>query len=823
MLCKPFFSNYNIFVFMEGDILMLFNDSWIFYKKGEENKKKVINLPHDAMLSEKRDIDNPGGANISYFAGGTYIYEKDFDLHLEEGDKVYFEFEGVYMWARIYLNGKEACYRPYGYSDFYFDASDFLVEGRNHIKVIADNSNQPNSRWYTGSGIYRNVHIFHLKKEHILPRSFHIKTTDYKEGKILVKADFSCTGNATLEILDADKNVVLKKGYSGVTSFAEELSIDHARLWSGKNPYLYEAHLTFEKDEAREHFGIRQIELDKEKGFLINGQREILYGCCIHHDNGLLGAVDDDFSNERKIRIMKEAGYNAIRSAHNPISRSLLRACDRYGMYVMDEYADCWYIHKTMYDYAGFALDWYEKDLKDMVEKDYNHPSVILYSEGNEVAETSQKKGIAFVDTMTRYLHSLDDTRPTTCGINIFFNALFSWGFGVYSDKKAKKDATDKPSKKKKSVGSEFFNNLAGLLGAGFMKFGATLPQSDRKTRGAFAKMDVAGYNYGIKRYKHDLKKYPDRFILGSETFCADAGKFYELSKDNPRIIGDFVWAGWDYIGEAGIGSWVAAESKEIYDDKAGWLLAGSGRIDILGNECAEMKYTRTAFRQDVISMAVISPKDYALGHSPSSWKLSWAHYAYDFPGYEGQPTEVEVYSQAHQVKLYLNDKLIGKKKKKRNPDGLYSFKIDYQKGTLKAVAMDKEEREIGSCILMSSSEDTEFRMLPENATLRGGHDLAYVRLWFTDRNGTAKRLENEDIEITDIENGTLLGLGNACPYYKGSYLDKKTKAYYGKALAIVKPDDIDGYLSITAKTKYGTETKKIRILKSTQEEDFHI
>lgn len=805
-----------------GGFFMLFNNDWTFYKQGKEEEKKIISLPYDAMLSEKRDIANPGGANISYFEGGTYIFEKDFDIFLKEGEKIYFEFEGVYMWARIYINGKEAAYRPYGYSDFIFDATDFVIDGKNHIKVVADNSSQPNSRWYTGSGIYRPVHLFVLPKVHILPRSFKIKTLSHETGIVLVRSEFSYPTNGKIEILDAKDAVVYSNAFEKTASLNIEITIKDFHLWDVETPYLYKARITLDEDKAEENFGIRTIALDKEKGFLINGKREILYGACIHHDNGLLGAVDDDFSNERKIRIMKEAGYNAIRSAHNPMSRSLLSACDRIGMLVMDEYADCWYIHKTKYDYASFALNWYEKDLKDMVDKDYNHPCVVLYSEGNEVAETSQQKGIDFVETMTEYLHSLDDTRPVSCGVNIFFNALFSWGFGVYSDKKAEKDSKKKPTQKKKTVGSEFFNKLAGVLGAGFMKTGATLPQSDRKTRGAFAKLDVAGYNYGIKRYKHDIKKYPNRFILGSETFCADSGKFYELSKKYPRIIGDFVWAGWDYIGEAGIGSWVACESPEIYDDKAGWLLAGSGRIDILGNECAEMKYTRTAFRKEIISMACVSPKDHALGHSPSSWKLSWAHYTYDYPGCEGQKTLVEVYSQADIVELYLNDKLLGRRKKK-NADGFYIFKIKYQPGQLMAIAKQKDGKELGRCFLSSSKEETCFRLLPEKAKLNSNHDLAYVRLWFTDSNGVAKRLLYDEIEIVSIENGKLLGLGNACPYYKGSYLDTKTKAYYGKALAIIKPTIKEGEMIVTAKTKYGTTTCKIQIFDGEIRQDFHI
>ena len=281
-----------------------------------------------------------------------------------------------------------------------------------------------------------------------------------------------------------------------------------------------------------------------------------------------------NLQNAVRIRILLDAGYNAIRSAHNPCSKALLRACDEMGMLVMDEYIDGWYIHKTKYDYADEILENYRKDLKDMVDKDYNHPSVIMYSTGNEVSETAQKKGISLTKSPTDRLHELDSTRPVSCGINIFFNFLSSMGFGVYSDKKA--DEAAENAKKKKAVGSEFYNTVAGIFGAGFMKTGATLYPCDVKTRDAYANMDVAGYNYGIKRYHHDLKKYPKRIILGSETFCADAYRFMQEAKRDKRIIGDFVWAAQDYLGEVGIGAWEYKDYAPRFDGGCGWVSAGS-------------------------------------------------------------------------------------------------------------------------------------------------------------------------------------------------------------------------------------------------------
>lgn len=340
-------------------------------------------------------------------------------------------------------------------------------------------------------------------------------------------------------------------------------------------------------------------------GFKINGKRLVLLGACVHHDNGLLGARCDEDAIERKVRILKENGYNALRSAHNPCSKAFLNACDRQGMLVLDEYIDHWYIHKTEYDYVDYFKKWWKKDLADMVSKDYNHPCVVMYSTGNEVSETAQKKGIALTKKMTEYLHNLDQTRPVTCGVNIFFNFLSSIGFGVYSDKKAKKEAeaaqkavASGKMSKKKAVGSQFFNNLAGLLGDEFMKRGATLHGCDVKTRDAFANMDIAGYNYGIYRYGRDLKKYPERLILGSETFCNDAYRFYEMAKNNPRMIGDFVWAGMDYLGEVMVGSWEYDDYAKNFDGGLGWVSAGSGRIDLTGKPLCEALYTKVAFEK---------------------------------------------------------------------------------------------------------------------------------------------------------------------------------------------------------------------------------
>ena len=797
---------------------MLFNKDWVVYEEGKKEGAIKVDLPDDRMLGTNRDIANPGGVNISFFEGGKYIYEKDFELKLEEGEKVYFEFEGVYRHPVVILNGKEACKREYGYTDFIFDATPYVKEGKNHIEVIADNSDQPNSRWYTGSGIYRPVHMWVLPKEHILPRSVRVSTVSYKDKEINVKAAFSCLGKGSIAILDGEKSLFEKEFES--ETLDETIRLEDAKLWNVGEGNLYTLEIVFGKDVSKTKFGIREVELDKEKGFLINGKRAILKGACIHHDNGLLGGVCDKDAEERRARLLFENGYNAIRSAHNPISRYFLDEADRLGLLILDEYADCWYIHKTMHDCASFVMKTYKEDLGDMIDKDYNHPSVIMYSLGNEVAETSEKKGIAFVRAMCGFIKSNDPTRPITCGVNIFFNALYSWGMGQYSDKKAAKDAKKKPTQKKASVGSQFFNDLAGLLGADFMKTGAKLHRANVKTRGAFAELDVAGYNYGIKRYKHDLKQYPDRFIVGSETFCSDALSFIKMAEKNPRLIGDFVWAGWDYLGEAGVGSWVALEREGMREDKTNWLLAGSGRIDILGHPCAEMNYTKVAFGLEKIGLACVSPKDLYYGHSASSWKLSWAHRSYDYEGWEGKKMVVEVYSRDEKVELYQNGKLVGSKKRKKDT-GRFYFKIRYVPGKIEAVSYDKSGKETARASLSTVKKETYFSALPEKDTLRA-FETSFIKLTFVDEDGLQKPLENSEITVTEVENGTLLGLGNACPYYTGTYLDNVTPAYYGRAQAIVRPNG-KGDLKVHFKTKCGESVAIVKVLPPLEEEDFHI
>ena len=761
-----------------------FNQDWTCQslKTGETIP---VTLPHDAMRTEQRVNTSMGEGNIGWFEGGDYEYRKTFTLEPElTGKKLLLEFESVYHNAEVWVNGQKAMYRPYGYTNFYVELNDFLQEGENEIRVIAKNADQPNSRWYSGTGIFRPVWLWAAGEKHITINGVKIETLGISPARIRVRVETSVPGDANLEILDGS-TVVAKA--SGKKEFV--LEIPNAKLWNVDTPNLYTARVAFGDDVVEETFGIRTLTWTPDKGVAINGERVVIRGACIHHDNGLLGACTYPEAEERRIRILKESGYNSVRSAHNPCSKYLLDACDRMGMLMMDEYVDCWYMHKTQHDYASYVSQWWKQDMKDMVEKDFNHPSVIIYSTGNEVAETAQEKGIALQKDFTEYLHQLDPTRPVTCGINIFFNFLSSMGMGVYSDEKAqqqaeaaKKAAQEAQAKKpkKKHVGSEFYNVLAAKLGCDFMKFGASLPPCDWKTKDAFAAMDIAGYNYGNWRYKKDARKYPNRLILGSETLIGDAYDFWEVAKTTPQVVGDYVWAGWDYIGECGDGGPEFADYKtEVPEDR---IRGGTCRIDVTGKKTPEVDYTKVAFEVDNGPFLAVFPVYEKEKPGISGWQLTRAMRSWTYPGCDGQETDIEVYARAASVELFVNGTSVGKKKPKK---ARANFRTVYHDGELSVVAYDEAGKKIGQDTLRTAGTETELRLEPEKTVCRPG-EMVYFRMRYTDGSGEIKPMEKHRITVS-AENGTVMGTANGSSYFQGNYAQSEVPTYFGEAQTVVQ------------------------------------
>jgi len=789
-----------------------FNREWTCTSLREGSKPVAVTLPHDAMRTEERIAASLGEANIGYFAGGDYEYRKEFILPQElAGKKLVLEFESVYHNAQVVVNGEKAAFRPYGYTNFYVELNPFLRDGENEIRVIARNADQPNSRWYSGTGIYRPVWLWAGDEKHILLNGVKIRTLQIAPVKIQVKVRTSAPGAVQLEIPECGLRLTAQTGTDNTAVF--ETEIPNARLWNVDTPNLYTARVTFENDQAEERFGIRTLAWDPQKGISVNGERTVLRGACIHHDNGVLGACTYPEVEQRRVRILKESGYNAIRSAHNPASRYLLEACDRLGMLMMDEYVDCWYMHKTENDYASFVEQWWREDLKDMVDKDYNHPCVILYSTGNEVAETAQPRGIQLQKEFTEYLHRLDDSRPVSCGINIFFNFLSSAGFGVYSDEKAQKQAeaakkaaqsgAEKP--KKKPVGSEFYNVLAAKIGTDFMKFGASLPPCDWKTRDAFAAMDIAGYNYGNWRYRHDSKKYPDRLILGSETLVGDAYSFWETAKVNPQVVGDFVWAGWDYIGECGGGAPEYADYVTRSPEDR--IRGGSCRIDMTGRKTVEVDYTRVAFELAPGPFLAVFPVYLDEKPSITGWQLTKARRSWSYPGCDGKKAEVEVYARAAEVALLVNGQCVGRKKLRN--DCRVRFQTVYHDGELTAVSYDETGKEIGRDTLRSAGKETVLRLEPETKSCRPG-EMVFFRMRYTDEAGEVKPMEKHLVSVC-AENGVVMGAVNGCCYLKGRLDQRSVPTFFGEAQTVIQAGD-SGTIRVTVTDGERTAAAEVEV-----------
>ncbi len=815
-----------------------FNKGWVCRCLTREEPAKTVNLPHDAMISEPRREDSVAEGNIGWFIGGDYEYLRRFvPGESFRGKKLFLEFEGVYRNAEVFVNGNPVADRAYGYSNFYADVTDAVRIGEeNELRVIAHNSEHPNSRWYSGTGIYRPVWLWAGDAEGFIPvNGVRIRTVSLSPAKIHVEVKTSALGEVSVQILRNGQTVAEHRAFAGSAEpyapvpavmgqsaktvspaqqchFAAgtEIEIPDAALWSPDHPNLYTCRVSFGRDRAEETFGIRTLRWNAEEGLTVNGERVILRGACIHHDNGMLGAATYQDAEDRRVRLLKENGYNAIRSAHNPCSKQLLKSCDEQGMLMMDEYTDCWYIHKTRHDYVEHLAEWWQDDLREMVEKDYNHPCVIMYSTGNEVAETSQPRGIAFTKEMTEYLHGLDNTRPVTCGINIFFNYLFSLGMGVYSDEKAdaeaKKAETPGKKQKKKHVGSDFYNTLALKVGDNFMKCGAALHGSNVKTRDAYANMDIAGYNYGLFRYRHDLKQYPTRLILGSETFCKDAYSFYEIAKQEKRIIGDFVWSGFDYIGECGEGAAEYLEYNYGKEDPATAITGTGGRIDLTGRPKAEAAYTRVALERETGPYIAVDPVCQKDKIQFSGWQLTKGLESWSWSGCDGSRAKVLVFARGAEAELLINGKSMGRKKLKK---ARAAFTATYCSGEITAVSYDESGAEIGRYTLKTAGADTELRAKPEETRVRP-EGLIFVPIRYTDGEGIWKPMEKHRVRVA-VEGGKLLGLGNGAPYFRGNYTGEETETYYGDALAVVQAG-AEGTVRITVSDENRTVTEEVPI-----------
>lgn len=742
-----------------------FNDGWTFLKAGGE--ARPVTLPHDAMQTEERVAGNPSGSGCAYYGAGVYRYEKRFLPPAKwAGKRVIFEFEGAYPQAEVTLNGVPVGGCAYGYEQFTVPGDGLRQGEENILSVLVDNSAVPNSRWYSGAGLHRPVFVHVGEADHIIPYGLRVRTLSVNPATVEVTVSHTGLGEPEIGLYDGDTLVATGRGDR------TRLEIPEARLWSDETPYLYTCRAVLPSgDEAETRFGVRTLAWDT-RGLRVNGVTVKLRGGCVHHDNGILGARSYPEAERRRMNILKDAGFNAIRSAHNPASRSLLEACDQLGLYVMDEGWDMWFCPKNPGDYANRFMGHWERDLEAMVEKDFNHPCVIMYSIGNEVSEPASDHGLALAKRLVDTLHALDDTRPVTSGANlvILTEAYYKHqGGGIGADR-----ATD----------SAEFNRLLAEQFHGMCTFSAR-PEVDRAVGPYFELLDIAGYNYASARYAFEGQRHPERIVVGSETFPFQLAENWEAVERNDWLIGDFMWTAWDYLGETGIGAWTYERDAMAFAKPCPWLLADSGAFDILGNDNAEAGLAMVTWgAREAPYIGVAPPNAPDRPQYRGAWRGTDALPSWSWRGCEGNRTRVEVYTKAPQAALYLNDRLVGVRETRGHRA---DFTLSYEPGVLRAVALDHDGNALNDARLYSAQGGLSLRLTPESAP-RSGRPL-YLAVEIVGENGVVESNADRMLEV-EVAGGQLLAFGSAQPRTESRFETGRYESYRGRAQAVVVPEE---------------------------------
>ncbi len=795
---------------------LLWNDNWKFWEENNAfslvwnvpDDARLLTLPHDAMIERASHAGSANGGDTGYRDGGNYVYVKTFHAPEELRRKILMlRFDGVYWNAMVYLNGQLVAQRPYGYSNFLVPLNDCLnYDGENELRVLVKNSGVPNSRWYSGSGIYRDVWLLEADPLHIADNGVQISTAylaeDYAALSLAVKVcnrDFSaCSTCLHVQIISPSGEVAAHEMLPVTMLGSSEevlplsVTVSAPQLWSAETPQLYRCKAWLCRgedvvDRAEETFGIRTLQLDTRHGLQVNGKSVKLRGACIHHDNGILGAVSLDTAEIRRVRILKEAGFNAIRMAHNPASPALLRACDVLGMYVMDEAFDMWSRPKKDNDYALFMNKWWPEDVTAMVERDHNHPSVVFYSLGNEIPEVGTAQGSALGRKMARLVKSLDPTRFTLVSIN----GVFASGDYV---PQIMSDVLAAAAERGDDVGN--VNDFMTAMDT-HMDDIVRHPLVSARIDAAAVGMDLVGYNYMAARYEDDAITYPHRIIVGSETYPPHIGRNWTLVKKLPSVIGDFTWTGWDYIGEAGVGIPAYHFGEGGFGAQFPCQLAYCGDIDITG-----FRRGASYLRQIVFGLrkepyiTVQDPAHYGEHLIKTPWVISDSHSQWTWHGFEGKPIVVEIYAPGTEVELIQDGVSLGRKVCSEATGFITCFETVYRPGTLLAVAYDGET-ELGRTELNSAGEAAQLSLTCENAE----DALLYVHLDLLDAAGRLVGDADAEVHIT-VSNGMLAGFGSGDPKPQHNYTESVTKTFHGRALAILRRDS--GAVTVTARTDGG-------------------
>jgi beta-galactosidase len=764
-------------LFAEGQSRILFDEGWKFslddHKAAEavgfdDRSWRCVELPHDWGIEGARRRQYPSKGGGGYFPAGIGWYRKTFVPPSPWKDKeVLLYFEGVYMNATVFVNGRRVGHHPYGYSTFYYNISSFLDPGHpNVIAVRVDNSAQPNCRWYSGSGIYRHVRVIVKDPVHIDPWGIFVETPEVSANqatvkvRTLLKNEGRTDENVVLSAVIMDKrDKVVASGRVNVTLDAKQekeltqvMAVPDPLLWSVDSPDLYHVRMSVvQKGRVRDRevraFGIRTIRFTTDHGFQLNGRSIKLYGGCVHHDNGCLGAAAFDRAEERKAGLLKAAGFNAVRTSHNPPSPAFLDACDRLGLLVVDEAFDGWRMAKTSYDYSRYFDSCWRMDLGSMVLRDRNHPCVILWSIGNEVVERRTPGAVQTAKALVSLVRRIDPTRPVT-------SAVVAWG----SD----------------------WANFDSL----------------------FAVHDVAGYNYALSHAPSDHERVPGRLIIQTESYPRDAFANWDLVRSHSYILGDFVWTAMDYLGESGIGRNVypgEAPGEHWEGDLFPWHGSYCGDIDLTGQR-KPVSYYRSMLNSEVSSiyMAVREPEPDTGKIGETLWSVTPASESWTWPGREGKDMQVEVYSKHPRVRLYVNGRLAGEQPCTVREAYKAVFHLLYVPGTLKAVGVDGDQ-ETDQAVLRTAGAPYAIRLHADRTALKAdGQDLSFVDIEVTDESG--ERQPNADNRVVCTIDGpaTIAGIANADMEDTDSYAGHTRKTWHGRALVVLRTTHKTGRITLT-------------------------
>ena len=757
----------------------LFDFGWQFTHNGTT---QTVDLPHDWDIFEGPNSgQGTTGTGGGWFEAGKGEYRKEFRVEsLELRDKlVKLHFEGVYQKAEVYVNGQRAGQHHYGYTPFTVDVTPYINKDKkqaNEVVVKVDNSQQPNCRWYSGSGIYRHVWLETMPALHIAENGVFVTTPEVSADKARVQVDVTVQNesqadrNATVVVGGAQLMVAVKAGESKTVTTT--LFVNNPRLWSPESPTLYEAKVELKEagnviDNATARYGIRSFSFDAENGFVLNGQKVLINGACVHHDDGVLGARAFDDAEIRKVRQMKEAGFNLIRTSHNPTTRAFLEACDSIGMLVIDEAFDGWRTQKNPYDYSTVIDSCFRQDIHAMVLRDRNHPSVISWSIGNEVIERKDIRVVYTARQMKKAIHELDTTRPVT-------EALCAWDRDW-----------------------EIYDPHAEVL-------------------------DVAGYNYMIFKHASDHERDPKRVIWQTESYPRDAFRNWAVVNDFPYVVGDIVWTGLDYLGESGIGrnyykgeregeSWIEGGQPE-------WHGAPCGDVDITGwrkpiSHYREMLWNLTPNPspkgEGSIYLCAKEPNGYHGEIKTTMWSVWPTWESWTWPSWEGKPVEVEVYTHQPEVKLYLNDQLIGTKQVSRDTEFKAVFSVPYKAGTLRAEAGGE------SVTMKTAGEPARLRLTPDRTVMTAdGQSLTFVTVEVLDKQGTLVPEAAIDCEATVKGAGKLLAFASADLKDTEPYTSSHVKTWKGRALLVVRSTQKGGSVNVSIKSALPTTSLTLRSIK---------